>query len=128
MRNRCTKPTNKRWRHYGGRGIKICDEWLSSFEEFYKWAIANGYQSNLTLDRSDNNGDYCPTNCRWVNWTVQARNRQNTNLVSYKGKTQVLMEWANELNINLNTLQTRIYQYKWSVERALSTPPRTSKP
>lgn len=75
MKQRCLNPNNSRFHRYGGRGIKICQEWLDDFLAFYTWAIANGYQSNLTIDRRDNDGDYTPDNCRWVTMTVQLQNR-----------------------------------------------------
>lgn len=78
MRNRCGRPTASDYKYYGGRGIKICTEWANSFEAFYSWAISNGYTDELTIDRIDVNGDYCPENCRWVTMKVQNQNKRNS--------------------------------------------------
>lgn len=76
MKNRCLNPNTNRFKIYGGRGIRICKEWLNSFEEFYKWAINNGYDKNLTIDRINNNKGYEPSNCRWVTYSEQRRNQR----------------------------------------------------
>lgn len=77
MKERTMKEYNKRYKNYGGRGIKICDEWLNDFKAFYEWAINNGYKEGFTIDRVDVNGNYEPPNCRWVTWKKQENNRTN---------------------------------------------------
>lgn len=76
MKARCNIESCSNYSSYGGRGINVCDEWNGSYEIFEEWALASGYADNLTLDRINTNGDYEPSNCRWVDKTIQARNRR----------------------------------------------------
>lgn len=80
MLQRCYCRSNKQWPDYGGRGIAICDEWVNSFAAFRDWANAHGYSDSLTIDRQDNNGDYCHVNCRWTTAKVQCNNRRQFRL------------------------------------------------
>ena len=75
MKNRCFYEKDKKYSYYGGRGITICNEWKDNFEKFKAWAVANGYKENLTIDRINNNGNYDPSNCRWVTMKEQCKNR-----------------------------------------------------
>lgn len=99
MRNRCNNPNNTAYERYGGRGIKVCDDWNSDFKPFYEWAVSNGYEKGLTIDRIDNDGNYCPENCRWVSYATQNTNKRNIRMITFNGKTQNMKEWANELGI-----------------------------
>ena len=121
MRQRCTNPDSKSYPRYGGRGIKVCEAW-SSFKEFHDWAVSNGWQEGLTIDRIDNDGNYCPENCRWVDYNVQANNTSANRLITYKGKTQTEAQWAKELGMNKYTLSSRINLRGWSIEKAFETP------
>ena len=78
MKNRCYNHNSPKYYRYGGRGIVVCDEWLNSIEAFYDWAMANGYRKDLTIDRINNDGNYCPENCRWATAKEQAANRSTT--------------------------------------------------
>ena len=87
IRQRCLNPKQKRYKHYGGKGIKICDEWKDSYMAFKLWALTNGYRDDLTIDRINNDGNYCPENCRWISLSENVRNsnfnrkKVNKNLV-----------------------------------------------
>ena len=80
MKGRCYYECSKYYYNYGGRGIKICDEWLNSFQAFYDWAMANGYKDNLSIDRIDNNGNYEPSNCRWATREEPNVNKRGTRI------------------------------------------------
>lgn len=80
MKIRCYKEYSKDYKHYGGRGIKICDEWLEDFENFYNWAVDNGWKYELSIERVDNDGNYCPDNCKWVSQAEQNRNKRTVKL------------------------------------------------
>lgn len=106
MRNRCLKSSYPEYSRYGGRGITICKEWLD-YSNFKKWAKKNGYSNSLTIDRIDNDKGYFPDNCRWATRTEQQRNRRDNICLTFKGKTLLLVEWAEKLNIPLGTLYHR---------------------
>lgn len=120
---RCSNPRNKRWLHYGGRGVRVCRRWKSKhgFENFLA-DMALRPSFNHTLDRKNNNGDYCPSNCHWATRKEQSRNKSNSRKVTFRGRTKLLIDWAEELGINYRTLRTRLFQLKWSVEKTLTTP------
>lgn len=121
MRDRIFNKNARCYKDYGGRGIKICDEWLN-FENFYEWAINNGYQDNLTIERKDVNGNYCPENCKWATMKEQANNRRTNHFIEFNGKNQSMSDWAKEINIPYQTLKSRINSMGWKIERALTTP------
>lgn len=118
MKRRCFNSHCPEYSNYGARGITVCDEWLS-FESFCNWAMANGYTDELTIDRIDNNGNYEPSNCRWVDKFVQANNTRTNHFLTYNGKTQTVAQWARELGISHKTLENRVAQ-GWSDEKALT--------
>lgn len=121
MKTRCLNPRNGKYKDYGARGIKICEEWFD-FAKFHNWAIANGFDPNLTLDRIDVNGNYCPENCRWITHAKQASNKRTNVFITYNGITDTVTGWTKRLGFKKNTLQARLKTYGWSVEKALSTP------
>ena len=98
MIGRCTRKNVKDYNLYGGRGITVCSEWISSFEAFRDWALANGYADSLTIDRIDVNGNYCPENCRWVSHSEQQQNKTNNTFVEYNGETKTASDWARIFN------------------------------
>lgn len=120
MRKRCSNPSHPDYHRYGARGIQVCDEWNNSFEPFYEWSMANGYQDDLTIDRIDNNSNYSPDNCRWVNTEVQNNNTRRNHYVTFGGETLTIQQWSAKQGINKNTLHARLVKYGWSVERALT--------
>lgn len=88
MKARCSNPNNDRFRDYGGRGITVCDEWKNDYYKFKEWALENGYENHLTIDRIDNNGNYEPSNCRWTTLNIQQHNSSllmRTNTSGYRG-------------------------------------------
>lgn len=120
MKNRCDNPNNYNYVNYGGRGIKVCDEWDVSYEAFRDWALSNGYTDRLTIDREDCNGDYEPLNCRWVNNKKQANNRRSNKYITFDGETHTLSEWGDITGIKPNTIRMRLDVYGYTVEEALN--------
>lgn len=104
MKQRCMNKNRNSFNNYGGRGITVCDCWKDSFERFREWAISNGYSDNLTIDRIDVNGDYCPENCRWITNDEQQNNRRNNHFVEYHGHRYTLAQLSRKLNIAESTL------------------------
>lgn len=115
MNNRC-----RHEKQYAGRGIKVCEEW-SSYEKFARWARENGFRNDLTIDRIDVNGDYCPENCRWIPLGEQARNRTTTKWVEFQGRKMSLAEAAEIAGLPYKQVHFRL-KHGWSVEKALNTP------
>ena len=122
IKNRCYNKRASAYKRYGGRGIKMCDEWLGSFEAFYEWATAKGYEEGLTIERIDNDGDYCPGNCKWIPLPEQALNRRRNRSISYTGETHNLAEWCKVLNLPYSRVHTRINKLGWTFEKAIETP------
>jgi len=110
MRYRCNTPTADAYPDYGGRGVSVCTEWNNSFEVFREWALANGYQDHLTIDRENNNGNYEPGNCRWVDMKVQSNNKRTNINLTYKGETLTATQWAEKLGLKKPTVFSRIRQ------------------
>lgn len=121
--SRCSNPNVKCYERYGGRGITVCDEWKGEhgFEHFKKWAITNGYRDDLTIDRKNVNGNYCPENCKWSTIKEQNNNKRKNIKLKYNGKEQTIAQWAEELGVSYSMLYSRIKK-GWSVEKALITP------
>lgn len=124
MKSRCYNLNNPHYNYYGGRGIKICDEWRNledGFINFRNWALENGYNDRLTIDRIDVDGNYCPENCRWVDNKMQVNNRTNNRYLQIERWVFPLSIWSEISGINYNTIKRRL-KYKWSNYAAIFTP------
>lgn len=125
MRARCYNPNDNNYKNYGGRGIGICDEWKDDFVSFYNWSNENGYSDDLTIDRIDVNGDYCPENCRWADKKTQARNKRTTRYLEYEGKILPICEISEITGIAPSTITQRIDKGGWDIYRATHVKPKT---
>lgn len=126
MKARCYNKNDGKYEKYGGRGITVCDEWLHDAKKFAEWAYENGFdetkhQSEQSLDRIDVNGNYCPSNCRFVDCIVQANNKTNTIYITYKGEKKPLQKWADELGIKESTIRYRLNN-GWDIKDVLFKP------
>lgn len=121
MKRRCNNPADKSYKDYGGRGIKVCPEWSdpkNGHENFRKWAIENGWKKGLSIDRENNDGDYEPSNCRWATPKQQSNNTRFNRLVTIKGQTKTIQEWADIVGITQRSMTGRI-EAGWSQEDLL---------
>lgn len=125
MKTRCYNPNAIAYPLYGGRGIKVCATWRDSFKQFIH-DMGPRPSKKHQLDRIDNDGDYCPENCRWATAKVNNRNRGNAVYLEFKGKRKHIRDWAKEIKINISTLEYRIVR-GWTVARALTTPTRKKR-
>lgn len=119
MKARCYDKNDHCYKFYGAKGIKICDEWKNDFRLFYDWATKNGYDKNLTIERKDVYGNYCPENCSWITMSQQQFNKRNTVYITYNGKTLNMKEWEIETGIPRKTIHQRYYD-GWDVEKMLT--------
>ena len=127
MKERCNNPNFKKYNLYGGRGIRVCDEW-QTFEGFERWALANGYREDAprnerTLDRKDPDGNYEPSNCRWVSYAVQNQNKRTNRNITFNGETKTAAEWGRAIGGDRHSILKRL-ELGWSVERAITEPLR----
>lgn len=120
MKMRCSNHRNIAYKYYGAKGVSVCDEWRDDFIPFYEWAMANGYQDSLTLDRIDTDGNYCPENCRWATNKEQQNNTAYNRLYTYQGDTLDVTQWAERTGLPRNMIYKRLYR-GWSIEKALTT-------
>ncbi|WP_080549836.1 hypothetical protein [Clostridium butyricum] len=121
MKSRCKNSNYKNYHRYGGRGIKVCDEWDKNFKEFYNWSLNNGYSDNLTIDRIDVNGNYEPSNCRWATKITQANNRDNNRIIEFEGEAHTLTEWSRIKGLGFKTLDYRL-KAGWQLEKVFNKP------
>ena len=120
MKKRCNYPNASEYKNYGGRGISVCEEWSNSFQNFYDWAINNGWSKELTIDRIDTNGNYYPENCRWANVETQMNNMTKNHYIEYNGDTYTLSTLSKHLNISYNIVRYRLSNCKWTVEQLVN--------
>ena len=116
---RCFVPEDPAYVNYGGRGITMCEEWRNSFIAFSDWAYSNGYSDDLSIDRINNDGNYCPENCKWSNRTEQACNRRSTKFYTINGETKTLSEWCRCLEMPYKTVCRRL-ALGWTFEQAIA--------
>ncbi len=109
MMDRCHRETANNYPYYGGRGIRVCEEWhdIATFE---KWVYESGFEKGLTLERKDPNKDYCPENCKWATPKEQANNRRNTLFIEHNGERHTVGEWAQILGTSRSTISNRYYR------------------
>lgn len=108
MKKRCYNKNSKSFEKYGAKGIIVCDEWKNDFLNFYNWSVKNGYSENLTIDRINNNGNYEPSNCRWITHREQQRNRSNNIYLEHESQIKTLAEWCAIMNEPYNKIHSRI--------------------
>lgn len=122
MKQRCYDKNHSSYYCYGGRGVRIHEEWKDDFQMFYDWAIENGYKEGLTIDRINVNGDYEPLNCRWATAEEQANNKRNNHFIEYMGQSYTIAELSRIYGIKYSCLFSRIDK-GWDIEKALHLPP-----
>jgi len=119
MRQRCRDKKCKSYKNYGGRGIKVCEEWNNSYEAFETWALNNGYADNLSIDRIDVNGNYEPSNCRWADNFIQHNNTRNNHFITINGERHTIAEWERIKGFKPDTIHVRIRR-GWKPEEAVT--------
>lgn len=122
MRERCEREKHPHYNDYGGRGISVCEEW-NAFETFRDWAFQNGYDDSLTIDRIDVDGNYEPSNCRWVTMKAQQNNKRNNHVIDFNGEKHTITEWSEITGIGKTTIKERL-NMGWTIEETLTKPAR----
>lgn len=120
MKYRCLTTSCKRYKDYGGRGIKVCERWLK-FENFLE-DMGNKPSLDMGIERTDNDGNYEPSNCKWGTEEEQQNNKRSSLVIEFNGRKQTMAQWAKELGMKYETLWCRIKDYEWSIDRAMTTP------
>ena len=119
MKQRCSNPNNSHYNNYGARGISVCEEWAGGYKEFYDWAIENGYQQGLSIERMNNDGNYCPENCKWIPMSQQARNTRKNVFITVGGRTETQIEWSRITGVD-NSRLSLIRRTGGNVEKVIS--------
>ena len=120
----CQKQSN--YQNYGGRGISVCDEWHSNFCSFYEWSMKNGYKEDLTIERIDVNGDYCPDNCKWIPRSEQCNNTRQSHFITIDGKTLTIKQWSKKIGMSDKVIRCRL-RYGWNERDAVMIPKMTGR-
>lgn len=124
IKSRCNSSSCPAYPNYGGRGIRLCDEWAADFAKFRSWSLENGYAANLEIDRRDNDGNYEPGNCRWVTRQINANNMRTNRHITAFGETKTVADWTRDsrCNVSFQILYKRVVTFGWNPERALTLP------
>ena len=127
MRDRCYNPNNIGYKHYGARGITICNEWLNNVDSFAKWATENGYNEKLTIDRIDYDKGYSPENCRWADISTQANNKRNNHMINFDGQKYTISQFCKKFNLPEQRIRQRINRFGVKDVCELIKPPHKLK-
>jgi hypothetical protein len=119
MKQRCFDKSSSDYDRYGGRGITVCSDWLK-YKSFYDWAVTSDYQDGLTIERKNVNGNYEPSNCKWITMEEQARNKRNNHFITFGKSRKTLAEWGEITGIESSTIRQRL-NLGWTPEKALTT-------
>ena len=119
IKTRCYNERDPHFERWGNRGITMCAEWKDNFQTFYDWAMSHGYSDDLTIDRIDNNGNYEPSNCRWVTAKEQSNHRSNNIILSFNGENHTISEWSEITGIKQHVIRNRLIR-GWSIENVLT--------
>lgn len=115
MKARCYNQNAKQYQYYGGRGIKVCNEWRYDYSLFKEWAIKNGYNQNLSLERIDCNGDYCPENCTWIPLVKQSSKKRRNHNILYEGKLWSVSQIAEHFGVHRRTILRHLKNNDWGM-------------
>jgi hypothetical protein len=127
MKSRCYNKNVPEYKYYGAKGVIICNDWFNSFNVFYGWAINNGYDDNLTIDRIDVSGNYEPNNCKWVTEKAQCNNRTTNIYIEIDGEIKTLKQWCEIKNINYNMVFQRYQRYGLDLKKLFDQQPIDEK-
>ena len=125
MHERCERKDHPNYKNYGGRGIHVCDEW-ETYINFKEWSLSHGYEDGLSIDRIDNNGSYCPENCRFVTVKQQANNRRTNRFLEMDGILHTISEWSDITGVRYSLIYNRV-QRGWSLKDAITKPVKRKK-
>ena len=119
IKTRCYNVNDPHYERWGAKGVVMCDQWRNDFKVFYDWAMSHGYSDELTIDRINNDGNYEPSNCRWVTLAENNRNKVHVRYITYNGKTQTIGQWTKELGLGKETIRERLKRGWTEIEALL---------